>query len=64
MWVREDYQLLGGGREWTKKVFIILRLFVTVNKSISVASDQSLTIYESVPEIDVQQNTCTFRCYY
>lgn len=34
------------------------------HQSINVASDQSLTIYESVPEIDVQQNTCTFRCYY
>ena len=34
------------------------------HQSISVASDQSLTIYESVPEINVQRNTCTFRCYY
>lgn len=47
-----------------KKAFIILRLFVTVTKASVFASDQSLTIYESVPEIDVQQNTCTFRCYY
>ena len=34
------------------------------HQSISVASDQSLTIYESVPEINIQRNTCTFRCYY
>ena len=29
MWVRVDYQLLGGGREWMRKAFIILRLFMT-----------------------------------
>lgn len=33
MWVREDYQLLGGRREWMRKAFIILRLFVTVTKA-------------------------------
>lgn len=34
------------------------------HQSISVASDQSLTISDSVPGGDVQLNTCTFRCYY
>lgn len=33
MWVRVDYQLLGGGREWMRKAFIILRLFMTVTKA-------------------------------
>lgn len=33
-------------------------------QSISVASDQSLTISDSIPEGNVQLNTCTLRHYY
>lgn len=34
------------------------------HQSISIASDQSLTISESVPEINIQWSTCTLRCCY
>lgn len=33
-------------------------------QSISIASDQGLTISDSIPEGNVQLSTCTFRHYY